>query len=190
MGRRAIRLVAKPSGRSLPADLQERFAQEFVQQTPGPVLVVGSAIYAGRLNWRLRHPQGIGVDMLEDDGVDVVQNLEHAPLSAKFAHIEVLSVLEHTQRPWKVAANLETMLMEGGSIYVSVPWVWKYHGYPDDLWRFSHLTLPILFPTIIWMTVRYGVNGQLQESERSPKTGPEGHLPKMELFGFGVKCTF
>lgn len=178
---------ARPSGCCPPCDIQTQFADEFVRQTPGPVLVVGSLIYPGRLDWRARHPNGVGVDMLAGDGVGVVANLEYSPLPETFAHIECLSVLEHTERPWKVAENLQEMLVEGGSIFVSVPWVWKYHGYPNDLWRFSHMTLPVLFPSIRWETVRYGVNGRLQESERSPKTGPEGHLPKMELFGFGVK---
>lgn len=169
-------------------DLQERFAREFVRQSDGLVLVVGSAIYPGRPDWRLRHPVGIGADMQGGDGVDVVVDIEAEALPVQFAHIEALSVLEHTQRPWKVAENLIAMLRDGGSIFISVPWVWRFHGYPSDYWRFSHMTLPILFPKIDWKVHRYGVNGQLVESERSPKTDASGNLPKMELMAFGVKC--
>lgn len=182
--------MAKPSRTYLPVDLQERFAHQFVRQTPGPVLVVGSLIYPGRLAWRRRHPDGTGVDMLQGEGVDIVADIEDAPLPCKYAHIEVLSVLEHTRRPWIAADNLSSMLLDGGSIFLAVPWVWKFHSYPGDFWRFSHMTLPILFPSVRWECVRYGVNGALVESERSPKTGPEGHLPKMELMAFGVKCGY
>lgn len=180
---------ARPSGCCPPHDLQVQFADEFVRQTPGAVLVVGSLIYPGRLDWRVRHPKGVGVDMLAGEGVDVVADVELAPLPDRFAHIEVLSVLEHTQRPWKVAENLEAMLVEGGSIFVSVPWVWRNHSYPHDYWRFSHMTLPILFPSILWETIRYGVLGKLVANGRSPKT-ESGHLPKMELMAFGVKCGY
>lgn len=179
--------VERPSERSSPDDLQVQFAREFVRQAEGPVLVVGSAIHPGRPDWRLRHPDGIGVDMLRGTGVDVVADIESAPLPTLFSHIECLSVLEHTQRPWKVAEHLTQMLRAGGSMFLSVPWVWRFHGYPSDYWRFSHMTLPILFPAIDWKVVRYAVNGTLVESERSPKTGAYGILPKMELMAFGVK---
>lgn len=170
-----------------PPDLQRQFRKEFVRQAPGPVLVIGSAIYEGRPNWRDWHPDGLGVDMLQGEGVDFVADLEIEPLSLVVSHIECVSVLEHVQRPWLMAGHIEKMLIDGGSFFLSVPWTWRFHGYPADYWRFSHLTLPILFPSIEWKDVRYGVNGKLTTSERMPKS-QAGFLTKMELLGWGVKC--
>ena len=169
-----------------PPDLQARFRQQFVKPTPGPVLVVGSALYPTRPNWRQWHPDGIGVDMIPGDGVDYVANLETEVLPVQFTHIECVSVLEHAERPWLLAANLEAMLAEGGSLFFSSPWVWRFHGYPVDRWRFSHLALPVLFPSIEWRDVRYRCGDELTESERMPKF-KDGLLTRMEIMGWGVK---
>lgn len=167
--------------------MQKFFRESYVQQTPGRVLVVGSKLYPTRPNWRDWQPDGLGVDMEAGDGVDFVANLEHGPLPKPFEHIECTSVLEHTQRPWKAAENIERMLVHGGSIFLSVPWVWNFHGYPQDLWRFSHLTLPILFPSIDWKVIRYAHGDVLTDSERSPKK-KDGLLPKTQVMGWGIKC--
>lgn len=170
-----------------PRDLQAIFRKQFVQQTPGRVLVVGSKVYPGRPDWRLTHPDGVGVDMEDGPGVNVVANLERGPLRGeKFAHIECVSVLEHSTKPWVLAANLEKMLLPGGSIFISAPWVWRYHGYPQDLWRFSHHALPVLFPSITWTTVRYRCGDELTESERTPKND-SGLLSRMEVLATGIK---
>lgn len=167
-----------------PRDMQAVFRKQYVSQTIGRVLVVGSKLYPTRPNWRDWHPDGFGVDMQEGEGVDFVADLERAPLPQKFSHIECVSVLEHTQRPWLVAQNIEAMLRPMGSLFLSVPWCWNFHAYPNDLWRFSHLTLPILFPSIQWRDVRYAHGEVLTESERSPKG--DG-LPKTQVMGWGVK---
>ena len=31
-------------------------------------------------------------------------------------------------------------------MFLSVPWVWRFHGYPSDYWRFSPEALKFLFP--------------------------------------------
>lgn len=42
------------------------------------------------------------------------------------------SVLEHVERPWSFARNLSRLIRPGGMLFLSVPWVWHYHAYPDD----------------------------------------------------------
>lgn len=57
------------------------------------------------------------------------------------------SVLEHIRRPWQAAVNIqESLTPHQGLIYLSAPWIWRYHEYPDDYWRFSPSSLDILFP--------------------------------------------
>jgi hypothetical protein len=166
--------------------MQAKFRREFVKQSPGRVLVVGSKLFPTREDWRAWHPDGFGVDMQPGEGVDFVQNLEHSPVYQTFGHIECTSVLEHVERPWLMAANLEKMLEPGGSIFLSVPWVFNFHGYPQDLYRFSHVSFPILFPSIQWRDIRYSCRNGLQEGPRSPKNDG-GLLDKMLVMGWGVK---
>lgn len=163
-------------------------------RTPGKVLVVGSRIYEGRDDWRLAHPEGLGLDMLSGPGVDIVHNLENETPEAfigAFSHIECISVLEHSQRPWIVAKNIEEMMQVGGSIYLSVPFIWRFHGYPHDYWRFTHASVPILFPGIEWQQVKYkSKKGVHDEPPAKYVGGPtkEHYLPQREVIAWGIKC--
>lgn len=53
----------------------------------------------------------------------------------------VLSVdtLEHFAAPWTVLAEVQRVLVPGGRLHISVPWMHPFHG--DDLWRYSPLGL-------------------------------------------------
>jgi SAM-dependent methyltransferase len=72
---------------------------------------------------------------------------EPAPvhLINRFDLIISSSTLEHVTFPWKAAECLENLLKPNGFIYVSVPWVWRYHKYPNDYWRFNSHSLDLLF---------------------------------------------
>ena len=129
------------------------FEAACVRPVPGRTLVVGSKLYPSKsVDRRKRYADAVGVDMSPGDGVDLVLNLEE-PLPediGKFSHIDCISVLEHSRRPWLLAANLERLLEDGGSIYLSVPFIWRVHGYPDDYWRFTASGVRELFPNIKW----------------------------------------
>lgn len=170
------------------ADMEMQFRERFLQRTEGLALVVGSKIWPGRPDWREWLPDAWGVDMIDGDGVDIVHDFEHGPVlkHSTFWHVECLSVLEHTQRPWIVAANIEDSMHDGASIFLSVPWVWRFHGYPHDYWRFSHLTLPIIFPRIDWRDVRYVGGTKFRKSPRMTED-EGGSLAKMQVMGWGVK---
>ena len=43
------------------------------------------------------------------------------------------------------AKQMERVLKPGGFLYVSVPWVWEFHAFPSDYWRFSLPALDVLF---------------------------------------------
>lgn len=49
-----------------------------------------------------------------------------------------------------MAENMQRLVRPGGSIFISVPWVWRYHNYPDDFWRFSWAGIQSLFPEVRW----------------------------------------
>lgn len=170
--------------------MESKFRKRYVKQTPGDVLVVGSKIYPGRPDWREVHPHGFGIDMEAGDGVDQVKDLCDPmlwmtwPLNMTFGHVDCLSVMEHSQRPWLMAENLQTIMRPGSSIFLSVPWTWRFHGYPHDYWRFSHMTLPILFPRISWQDVRYSSATKFSKNPRGTRK-EGGSLAKMQLMAWG-----
>ena len=120
----------------------------------GPVLEVGSRDYGTTADLRGLFPDDayVGLDMLEGDGVDVVMDLTlpfkqiDAVLGGqRFGTIFCLSVLEHCDQPFIAASNITKLLSPGGRVYVSVPYAWKFHGYPSDYWRFTHEGVKKLF---------------------------------------------
>jgi SAM-dependent methyltransferase len=134
------------------------FIQRRLAQLQGPYLEVGSKDYGSTQDLRRRVAGGedyVGVDMEEGSGVDLVVDLT-APFEqvaaalggARFGTIFCLSVLEHCRQPFAMADNLTRLLVPGGKICISVPFAWKFHGYPSDYWRFTHEGVKTLFPDL------------------------------------------
>jgi hypothetical protein len=129
----------------------------------GPVLEVGSKDYGSTSSFRdiYTHHDYVGVDMQSGRGVDTVVDLTSGigPLqSAHFALVICCSVLEHVRRPWIFAEHITQLTKVGGSLYMSVPWVWRYHPYPDDYYRFSWRGIRELFPAFGWTQMEYSTN--------------------------------
>jgi hypothetical protein len=120
---------------------------------PGRTLIVGSRVYNGKEDRRKRYPNAIGMDMQAGEGVDIVINLEDTlPVAMAWSidHVECMSVLEHCRHPWLMAQNIELLMRDGGTLFVTVPFVWRVHGYPDDYWRFTISGVKALFSQIEW----------------------------------------
>ena len=97
----------------------------------------------------------VGCDFEKGDGVDVVIDIT-APISEirsalgveAFNTIFCISVLEHIPDIFKAAENITELLRPRGSLFISVPFIHRYHGYPADYWRFTPQSLLYLFPNI------------------------------------------
>lgn len=165
-----------------------RFKKKFVRPVSGRVLIAGSKVHPGRDDDRAEFDDVVGVDMEDGEGVDIVRDLE-TPLPASagtFSHIVCGSVLEHSRRPWLLAANLQGVLEPGGSIYVDAPTVWRFHGYPNDYWRFTHAGIEALFPLIDWREMRYcDAKGRMRRPPRIPHEG--GLYSRMQIAAFGYR---
>ncbi len=177
-------------GKLSPMSSLERFEREYVKPKQGRTLIVGSAVYKEKEDRRKRYPDVIGVDMLEGEGVDLVLDLEE-PLPedlGKFSHVECMSVLEHSKRPWLLAANLERLMEPGSTIFVSVPFIWRYHPYDHDYYRFSRDGIRFLFPAIDWESLLYA-SDDLTDKNKANSTKVSGHpyLSRTETVGFGVR---
>lgn len=165
---------------------------EFERQiTPrsGRTLIVGSRLYGDKEDRRKRYPNAEGVDMVAGPGVDWVQNLEHKFYRKPYDHIECMSVLEHCRKPWLVADSLEQLLYNGGTLFVTVPFIWRVHNYPDDYWRFTMSGVKSLFSRIEWTHEAYS-HRHLCKAEDIPavKAGEDWpHFARTEVCLFGAK---
>lgn len=138
---------------------QLTFLKERVPVVDGPVLEIGSRSVNGRTSSFRDFYTGpyVGVDCEAGDGVDVVMDLAKSELEfhEHFALAICCSVLEHVENPWVMAGNITKALRPGGKLYISVPWVWRYHAYPDDYWRFSWRGVQMLFQDLKWGDALY-----------------------------------
>lgn len=178
--------MAKRSRESL--SFQE-FKALYVRPKPGRTLIAGSRVTPGKSDRRSEFKDVIGVDMVEGPGVDLIHNLEYPIRGERFSHIECTSVLEHCQRPWLMAAALEQMLEPGGTIFVTVPLVWRIHDYPDDYWRMTPSAIRFLFPAIRWDYLKLA-HVRVDDPPRIPALKDEMEHPYMartDTCGFGHK---
>jgi SAM-dependent methyltransferase len=139
------------------------FLTRFVPTASGPILEIGSKDYGSTSSFRETYAGApyIGVDMEAGKGVDLVQDLAEGLGDLQkdyFSLVVCCSVLEHVSKPWKMAENITRLTAPGGKLYMSVPWVWRYHAYPDDYFRFSFRGVISLFPEFEWATPYYSTN--------------------------------
>ena len=166
------------------------FETKYVTPRKGKTLVVGSRLHGPHRDYRKDFPEALGVDLLAGDGVDLVHDLENPLEGHQFKHIVCHSVLEHVARPWLVAKNIEEVLISRGTIYISVPWAWRFHSYPNDYWRMNHEAMGILFPSIEWHTYGYDLSGQLYVNKlpsRGEQVNGLKYEPRAMLHIFGQK---
>lgn len=141
------------------------YLKKFHPHTRGPVLEVGSKNHAAEnrgatmpFREMFPHNEYVGVDMEAGVGVDRIVDLVVGTGDLPPNHFDLViccSVLEHVARPWKMAENLTSLLRPGGTLYMSVPWIWRYHQYPDDYFRYSFRGIMSLFPDLTWTRVHY-----------------------------------
>lgn len=154
---------------------QLAFLKQHVPTVDGPVLEVGSKQYGSTSSFRdfYRGVEYVGIDMEAGEGVDRVIDLSIPLPKAEVladcgvALVVCCSVLEHVERPWVMAENITMLMRHGGKLYISVPWVWRWHGYPSDYWRFSWRGIEVLFPDFTWEKPVYSGNvpGEFTDAE-------------------------
>lgn len=131
------------------------YLQRFAPEADGVILEIGSKDYGSTVPFRqhIKYSKYVGLDMAAGPGVDVVGDLSKELCGLPENHFSLViccSVLEHVERPWMMAENITRLTKPGGRLYMSVPWVWRYHAYPDDYFRFSWRGIETLFPDLFW----------------------------------------
>lgn len=131
------------------------YLKRFAPEVDGAILEIGSKDYGSTVPFRqhIKHREYVGLDLSPDPSVDVVGDLSKGLCGLPENHFSLViccSVLEHVERPWLMAENISRLTKPGGCLYMSVPWVWRYHAYPDDYFRFSWRGIETLFPAFTW----------------------------------------
>ncbi len=138
---------------------QYEFVLQHKDELSGPFLEIGSRNYGNTQNLRSFFPGELytGVDLSEGNSVDKVldltipfEELDKALDNQRFGTIFSISVMEHCENPFLMAENMTRLLKPGGKIVLSVPFAYKFHGYPSDYWRFTEAGVKKLFPQIEW----------------------------------------
>jgi SAM-dependent methyltransferase len=152
------------------------YLQRFAPEDNGTILEIGSKDYGSTVPFRkhMKHREYIGLDMAPGAGVDRVGDLSKDLCGLPegyFSLIICCSVLEHVEQPWRMAQNIVRLVRPGGRVYMSVPWVWRYHPYPDDYFRFSWRGIETLFHELTWEHRYYSTNviGELLEINDAQK---------------------
>lgn len=84
------------------------------------------------------YKSSINLDIDLFDNVDVVADGKYLPFkSASFDIVIIEMVLEHVDEAEKVVQEAYRVLKKNGLIYVSIPFVFAFHGSPNDFNRYT-----------------------------------------------------
>lgn len=187
---------------------QTLYLKKFLSSVEGPILEIGSKDYGNTSSFRDVYTQNeyVGIDMEEGKNVDHVVDLVAGigPLKEDYFGLAICcSVLEHVTKPWVMAENISRLMRPGGVLYMSVPWVWRYHPYPDDYYRFSFKGVMQLFPDFDWKDIYYssivpgeffalneeniGIDNQLAATMKTPQGADRKYLPYLMVNMLGIR---
>lgn len=170
---------------------QHAWIMKYRDLIKGPVLEIGARHYSKDVSIDYRSiasgVEYIGTDMLAGDNVDIVINFTadieeiRAKLNGKKINtIICCSVLEHVDNVFKIAENISKILDKGGVLFISVPFHWRFHGYPNDYWRFTPEGLKYLFKDFEFSKgmTSTNVDGDMHDGTDDPNGVTQKLVPK------------
>lgn len=98
--------------------------------------------------YKARYASYVLVDVDASYHPDIVADIQQLPFKdGSLEAILCLSVLEHVEDPFRAVRELYRVLKPGGTVLVSVPFIWPYHAssHYKDYWRFSEDGVRALF---------------------------------------------
>lgn len=129
-------------GNWLPAWLNTRKVRRFAPVCSGDLLDVGcgSKPYEPILGPRVRSYVGLDHPETQQDRerVDVWGDAQDLPFgAASFDTVVSFHVLEHTESPERVMAEVARVLRPGGRVLIAMPFLWGIHEAPRDFVRLT-----------------------------------------------------
>ncbi|MBD3390047.1 methyltransferase domain-containing protein [Candidatus Micrarchaeota archaeon] len=101
----------------------------------GDVLDVGSA----NSPYKEYFPNITSLDIDPKSGADIICDAENMETlkNESFDLVLCTAVLEHTKKPWRVIDEMKRVLKKGGTIILTVPFMYPLHETPRDYYRFT-----------------------------------------------------
>lgn len=136
------------------------FGKNHLELFNPPFLEIGSKIYQEYNQYCPRSILDydvidyIGIDIEEGKNVDLVCDFSQKGIvddlnwREKYSTIHCHCVLEHVADIFSFAQNIQDALSLSGILYITVPFAWKIHRIPIDMWRFTPQSIDYLFPNI------------------------------------------
>jgi len=88
----------------------------------------------------------VNVEVVPYPTTDVLSVLEHLPFKDNvFDYVICNAVLEHVRDPFSAASEICRVLKPGGEMFVIVPFLQPYHGYPHHYYNMTKSGLQNLF---------------------------------------------
>jgi len=104
----------------------------------------------------IRYGNEISLNLQPFVNVNVVGDAHNIPFEDNsFDSIICNAVLEHVPNPQRVVDEFIRVLKPGGLVYVEVPFLFFYHGYPNDYHRFTQHGLKNMLSDLD--TVQFGI---------------------------------
>lgn len=101
--------------------------------------------------------QEINLDIAPLPQVDVVADAHHLPFGKESFDLVIANVvLEHVENPAQVVKEIYRVLKKGGRVYAMVPFLQRYHPYPQDYTRWTADGIERLFRR--FKTIEKGVS--------------------------------
>ena len=152
-----------------------------------PVLEIGSKIYPNYTQFSPRtinsqNSDYLGIDIAEGSGVDQIVNFSEKGIVQKlgwedrFNTIHCHCILEHVPDIFTFSKNIQQALNTSGVLFITVPFAWKIHRIPVDMWRFTPQGIDYLFPKICFKVDQCAFSIRKKDKFFPIDIGPEFHL--------------
>ena len=176
---------------------QYKWLASYKDGISGPILEVGSRHYDRSTSNDFRDlldgHDYVGVDMSEGDNVDFVvdftkdfDEIDQILGGRRFKTAICLSVMEHVDDIFSFAKNLSNVIETNGVLALSVPFAWRFHGYPSDYWRFTPKAVEYLFPDFEFVvdhsTISSNAVGDMEKLQENPNNFTVRKSPKKSFF--------
>ncbi|MCP4675123.1 MAG: methyltransferase domain-containing protein [Deltaproteobacteria bacterium] len=154
-----VQTTSKSSTNPLRAILLSHFYADHNRRGDVPQLVQDALKEMSPGDWGLNygsgrnrlHPRVINVDVVNIEGVDIVNDGKVIPFSEDSIRVAISQeVFEHVDDPVSVEREIYRVLVPGGLFYCQVPFIIGYHPGPTDYWRFTKEGIRRLFPQDRW----------------------------------------
>ena len=116
-------------------------------------------IICSKLNLQL-----ITLDIDDNHMPDILADIGSSQIfqQSDFSAVVALEVFEHIQDYERALENIHKMLVPGGLVIVSTPWIIPVHDKPADFRRYTHFELARIFGK--WFTTEVGYRGGYTQS--------------------------